>query len=60
MKWIVREIVKQEYTYEVEAERGEEATRLVEQGKDGQCTGTRQLKPQYITHPADYVHSLPE
>ncbi|KKN76929.1 hypothetical protein LCGC14_0365810 [marine sediment metagenome] len=59
MKWIVREIVKQEYIYEVEAETGEQATRIVEQGEAGLAKSTRELKPQHITHPAGYPFSVP-
>ena len=59
MKWTVREIVKQEYVYEVEADSGEEATRKVERGEAGTATSTQELKPQHITHPTGYPHSIP-
>lgn len=57
--WTVREIVKQEYIYEVEAMSAEEATKQVEQGIAGLAKNTRELRPQYITHPRGYSFSVP-
>ncbi len=59
IKWTVREIVKQEYVFEVEADTGEEALRMVEQGKGGKPKGTRELKSQYAAHPVGYPYSIP-
>lgn len=59
MKWIVREIVKQEYVYEVEAETAEQATRMVERGEADVAKTTHELHPQYITHPVAYSFSVP-
>jgi len=60
VNWIVREIVKQEYTYEIEASSAEEATQIAERGEaldKGRCIATRELKPQYITSPKGFEHS---
>lgn len=56
-KWTIREIVGQEYIFEVEAETLDEAIKKVKLGH-GKCKGTQEARPEYTGHPTGYVHSV--
>ena len=53
VKWIVREVVGQAYTFEVEAETLEESIHTIKLGKGGKCVDTHEIQPQYTAYPKD-------
>ena len=58
MKWTVREVVGQEYVFEVEAETLDEAINKIKIGHEGKCVETHEARPHYTGHPKGYTHSI--